>query len=111
MKYNVNKRSLKELIKAECLDYFRREEELKNADLPRRVRMEYAYLDSKIEDAVRSVVGDKLCLAFIFEIGEGIGYAKSDVYCYSERIYKEKKRECVIRIAEKLYLAPPSLRD
>ena len=104
MEHTTHEKSLKLLIRAQCLDYFRREEELEKADLPRRVRMEYAYLDSKIEEAVRSVVGDKLCLVFIEEIGEGVGYAKSKVYCYSERIYKEKKRECVRRIAKKLYL-------
>ena len=100
----VLEKSLKELVRAECLDYFRREEELKDVSLARRVRMEYAYLNSKIEEAVRSVVGDKLCPVFIKEIGEGIGYAKSEVYCYSERIYKERKRECVENIARKLYL-------
>ena len=97
-------KSLKELIKAECLDYFRREEELKSSELSRRVRMEYAYLNSKIEEAVVSTVGAELCPVYIKEIGEGTGYAKSSVYCFSERIYKEKKQECLIRIARKLYL-------
>ena len=104
MEHTKGEKSLNELIRAQCLDYFRREEELKNRDLPRRVRMEYAYLDSKIEDAVCSVVGSALCEVFIKEIGYGIGYAKSSVYCYSERIYKERKRECLERIAQKLYL-------
>ena len=105
MEHRLKEKSLKELIRAECLDYFRREEELKRRDLARRVRMEFAYLDSKIEDAVRSVVGDALCEVFIKEIGENVGYAKSAVYCYSERIYKERKRECIQKIAEKLYLS------
>ena len=95
---------LKKLIAAISYDYERRADLLATGTPSRRVRMELAYLNSKILDAAAEIVGTRLASTFIDELGGGIGYAKSAVDCMSEVTYKKYKAEVACNIARKLYL-------
>ena len=95
---------LKNLIKALAEDYGRREAILLSGDISRRMRMEYAYLNSKILDGALEIADARLAPIFIKEIGEGVGYAKSEIDCMSEVTYKNYKTEISANIARKLYL-------
>ena len=77
---------------------------VRNDSLSRRVAMEYKFLNLRIKEAAVETVGARLCEIMIKEIGDRTGYAKSSLYCYSERAYKEEKKKCIMNIAKKLYL-------
>ncbi len=65
--------------------------------------MEYEYVNVRLEDAAREIVGSDFEI-YINEIGESIGYASSRIDGISENAYKRKKREVKINIAKKLHL-------
>ena len=102
---NVNKKSsLDILISALCLDFPRRENAISEALASRRTLTEYRYLNFKIFDAVKDVVGEELAMLYIKEIGENIGYANSRLDILSEVAYKQRKKEVKDNIAKKLHL-------
>lgn len=96
--------TLPKLIRALCADYERRKIHIFEGDLPRRVRMEYSYLNSRIFDAAGEICGAAAAERFIKEIGEGIGYAYTELDGYSESTYKCYKAEILANIAKKLHL-------
>lgn len=107
----MNKRSersgerlLDSLITAICADYGRRKEALEQCLVGRRVRMEYAYMNSRVFEGAGEISGGALAEIFIREIGEGIGYASSAVSVMSESTYKTYKKEIKRNIARKLKL-------
>ena len=91
------------LVVAFCKDYFFRKAQIESATCSRRIRMEYEYVNRRISEAAREVVGDDYEI-YIKEIGEGIGYANSELPDVSESRYKTFKREVKINIAKKLHL-------
>ena len=95
---------IKRLIRAQAEDFKRRGLILEGGNLSRRLRMEYAYLNSKIYEGAAEIIGPRFAETFIEEIGGGVGYAKSAVEFLSEAAYKEYKTEIVCNIAKKLYL-------
>ena len=96
--------SVEEIVIAHCLDYKRRKEELVLRRLPRRVLMEYAYLNSKMLTAAGEITGGAMAEEFIYDIGLARGYAKSSIEAVSEAVYKRYKREIKAAIAKKLNL-------
>ena len=95
--------SIDAIVIAHCLDYSRRCDELLRRTMPRRVLMEYRYLNSRIITAAREVVGTQAEI-YVRDIGMQIGYAKSDAASVSESVYKTRKKEVKRRIAQKLNL-------
>ena len=96
--------SLDGLIVALCRDTARREHQISREDVSRRTKTELRYISYKINEAAREVVGDDY-MKYIREIGESVGYAKSQVGDISEAAYKLKKAEIKLCIARKLHLS------
>ena len=96
--------TLDDVIVALCLDYERRAEAIEKGSYGRRTLMEYRYINFRIYEAAAEIAGDRLAERFIFEIGNKIGYAKSELYQMSEMSYKRKKLEIKRSVAEKLHL-------
>ena len=96
--------TLKELIRALCADYERRRACLEKESVSRRVRMEYAFINTKIADAAAEICGEALADVFIKEIGDGIGYAGSAVSWLAESTYKKYKSDVMRNVAAKLHL-------
>ena len=95
--------TLDRLVVAFCKDYSFRKEAIATGECSRRTRMEYEYINGRIADAAREIVGDDFEI-YINEIGEARGYAGSDVLTISESTYKLYKKEVKINIAKKLHL-------
>lgn len=91
------------LIVALCRGYEARERAIHDGSCKRRTLMEYAYINRRLADATREIVGDDY-LIYIHEIGERIGYAYSGVDDTCETEYKVKKKLAKINIARKLHL-------
>ncbi len=91
------------LVVAFCRDYFSRREIISSGECSRRTRMEYEYVNRRIEEAAREVVGEDYEI-YIKEIGTGRGYAKSEALYTSETSYKKFKRAVKLNIARKLHL-------
>jgi hypothetical protein len=66
--------------------------------------MEYRYLNFKILTAATEIVGEEYAQTMIRDIGEGVGYAYTDLYLMSESSYKIKKAQVRENIARKLHL-------
>jgi len=103
-KKREKRNSVEEIVIALCLDYKRRKEELILRRLPRRVLMEYAYLNSKILTAAGEITGGAMAEAFIEDIGLARGYVKSEIVSVSESVYKKYKKAIKAAIAKKLNL-------
>ena len=86
-----------------CADYERRKRFIDNRLGERRVRMEYAYINSKIFDAASEIVGQNEALIYIEEIGRRIGYAHSALEYVSETTYKINKAQIKENILKKIY--------
>ncbi len=99
------KSSLSELVRAQCRDYFRRDNFIRNGGVSKRVHMEYVFLNSKLLEGAGEIVGGKFAEKFIKEIGECIGYANSELDFFGESTYKTYKAEVLRNIAKKLYLS------
>ena len=97
-------RSVFALVVAICADFERRRELIEKGNIPRRVEMELRYLNVKIYDAAAEIVGDDNAEQFINEIGNKVGYAKTEVWDMSEYTYKCYKNEVTRNIAKRLYL-------
>lgn len=91
------------LIIALCRDFETRERSIKEKSCNRRTLMEYEYINRRIMDAAREIVGESYGI-YIKEIGERIGYAYSRIDHLSETDYKVKKREVKLNIARKMHL-------
>ena len=91
------------LIIALCRDFETRERSIKEKSCNRRTLMEYEYINRRIMDAAREIVGESYGI-YIKEIGERIGYAYSRIDHLSETDYKIKKREVKLNIARKMHL-------
>lgn len=100
---NLDK-SVFELVVAICGDFERRRKLIEEGRLPRRVEMELRYLNVKVYDATVEVVGDDNAEQFINEIGNKVGYAKTQIWDMSECTYKCYKKEVMKNIAKRLYL-------
>lgn len=94
------------VIVALCRDYMRRKAEIADGSLPRRVLMEYSYINKRIFEGAGEIVGGPLSEVFIEDIGKRVGYASSSVGTMSESTYKRYKAAAVKNIARKLHLAP-----
>ena len=98
--------SLEGLIIALCRDHARRVREIESGYVSRRTLAELRYLNIKLLTAAAEIAGERNAEAFIREIGEGIGYAKSDLMeRMSEVSYKRYKAFIKENIAKKLHLA------
>ena len=91
------------LIVAFCRDFETRERSIKEKSCQRRTLMEYEYINRRLVDAAREIVGESY-RTYIKEIGERIGYAYSRIDYLSETDYKIKKREVKLNIARKMHL-------
>jgi len=91
------------IIVALCKDYERRENAIRNKSFSSRTSMEYEYINSKIREAAREIVGDEAD-KYVNEIGDRVGYAYSEVMTASESTYKKVKKEIKINIARKLHM-------
>lgn len=96
--------SLDTLVVAQCADYFRRDELIRESLLSRRVRSELVYLNSAILAAATSVAGERYAEDFIREIALRVGYAYSSIEGMSELTYKKYKKRIKEEIARRLYL-------
>ncbi len=100
----IGEATLKELVRALCRDYKRRDLMIMGDSTSRRVKNELTYINRRIFDAVAEVTGAMCAEAFIYDIGEGVGYARSELSYFSEASYKRSKSDAVMSIAKKLYL-------
>lgn len=96
--------TLDALVRALCLDYPRRERAISELSVSHRTDTEFRYYNFKIFDAAAEVVGEAEAEIYIKEIGETVGYAKSDTFLISEVTYKKRKRLVMNNIAKKLHL-------
>ena len=99
----VKKDTLDELVVSLCKDYKRRERSLAYQNLSHRTKVELKYINYKIAEAAKEVVGDDFA-TYIYEIGEAVGYAKSSLGDIGEINYKIKKAEVKSNIAKRLHL-------
>lgn len=104
MDNRVLERTLDLLIVALCADYPRMRAVIGSPDAEKRVDTEYRYYCFKIYDAAVEIVGERLAEVFIGEIGSRTGYAKSAMYYFSEKYYKETKMRVKENIAKRLHL-------
>lgn len=96
--------TLDTLVSALCLDYERREEAILTKSVSRRTETEFKYYNFKIFDAAAEIVGDRFAVTYIKEIGNHVGYAKTEIDCVSEITYKTHKSLVKQNIARKLHL-------
>ena len=96
--------SLDLLVVALCADYERREALIYSRSLPSRVEAEYRYLNAKIRCAAEEILGEGIAPIMIKEVGERIGYAKTELGGMSEKSYKTKKHALKLKIAKRLHL-------
>ncbi len=101
---SVMSKTLDEIIKAYCADFLRRAQVIADKSAPFNVIMEYKFLNYRIFSAASEYCGTGDALEFIKDIGEGRGYAKSELSVMSESVYKTKKREIKLNIARRLSL-------
>lgn len=95
--------TLDRLVIAFCHDYSARKESIRQGTCNKRTRMEYEYINDRIENAAREIVGSYYEI-YINEIGNCIGYANSLIDNVCENLYKKIKKEVKINIARKLHL-------
>lgn len=101
---SLMEKSLDGLIIALCADFARRQTAIKEKALPKRVLMEYKFLNLRILEGAIEIVGIRDARIFIDDIGAHRGYANSKIEGLSEPIYKRKKAETKLSIAKKLSL-------
>ena len=104
--WDVNEtKSLDVLISALCRDYERRQKIIEASGATKRTLIEFRYLNFKIMDAVLEIVEEKEAELYIYEIGNNVGYAKSEAQGISEIAYKKLKRTIKDNIARRLHLS------
>ena len=96
--------TLDTLVIALCLDYSRRKEAIEARSIAKRTDTEFRYYNFKIFDATAEIVGWRMAEKYIDEIGNRVGYAKTNIDGVSEVTYKNYKRLIKNNIAKKLHL-------
>ena len=97
-------KTVRDLVCALCADYPRRRAAIESHSVTPRTENEYKYYNYKIYDAVAEVVGEYYAERFIEDIGARVGYAKTELYFFSETAYKYKKSDATKNIAHSLHL-------
>lgn len=95
---------ISDIIVSLCADYDRRKRVICEKSASKRVRMEYAYINTRILDAAGETVGLGAAELFIREIGNSVGYAESKIDYMGEPAYKVMKSRIKKNIAKKLHL-------
>jgi hypothetical protein len=105
MSYTVTKGdSLSDVVIALCKDFDRRKSEIALGRLSRRTIMEYKYLSFIMYDAASEIAGEEHGEVYIREIGNCIGYAKTEIDNISEVTYKKRKAEVKMNILRRLHM-------
>ena len=97
-------RLVDDIITALCADYERRKCAIRENSVPKRVRMEYLYINTRILTAAAETIGQAYAEKLIYEIGKKVGYANSELDHLSELSYKAVKQRAKRKIARGLYL-------
>lgn len=97
-------RLIDDIVVALCADYQRRKLAIAEGSVPKRVRMEYVYINTRMFAAASEVAGFASAERIIDEIGRKVGYANSDIGNLCELSYKSIKQRTKRRIAKALYL-------
>ena len=97
-------RLVDDIVIALCADYERRKCAIRENSVPKRVRMEYLYINARMLTAAAEAVGQACAEKLIYEIGKKVGYANSELEHLSELSYKAVKQRAKRRIARGLYL-------
>ena len=97
-------KSLEDIVIALCADFERRRLAIEEKALPKRVLLEYKFLNLRILEGTIEIVGISNARKFIDDIGARRGYAKSSIEDISEPSYKKLKAKAKLSIAQKLYL-------
>ena len=92
------------VIIALCADYSRRAEAIVSGSVPYNVIMEYRFLNYRIMNAAIEIAGTRDAALFIKDIGDNTGYAASELWVLSEKVYKCRKKEVKDNIARRLSL-------
>ena len=100
----IDSRSLERVVEALCADYLRRRDAVFEGILPKKVLIEYKYLNMKLFEGCAEIAGYAHAEEFILDIGARRGYAKSKIDHLSEVRYKAQKAEIKLNIAKKLLL-------
>lgn len=95
---------IEKLIGLLCADYPRRDSVIKERTAPYNVIMEYRFLNYRILSAATEIAGSRDALEFIGDIGNDTGYASSELWILTERVYKERKGAVKHNIARRLSL-------
>ena len=101
---SLSEKMIYDIVVALSAHYDIRDHAIAEKSVSPRVRMEYMYINSKMLDAAVEIAGARYARQFIFDIGHGVGYAKSKIDSFSESNYKKSKMAVKRRIAEKLHL-------
>ena len=105
---SISERMVSDIVEALCAHYCIRERAIREKSVGARVRMEYIYINSKMLDGAAEVVGSPYAESFIRDIGQGVGYANTEIDAFSEVFYKKSKLAIKRKIAEKLHLLDSS---
>ena len=97
-------KSLEDIVIALCADFERRRLAIEEKALPKRVLLEYKFLNLRILEGTIEIVGIRNAKGFIDDIGARRGYAKSCIEDMSEPSYKKLKAKTKLSIAKKLSL-------
>ena len=101
---SVSEKMVFSIVEVLCAHYDIRENAIREKSVSPRVRMEYAYINSKMLDGAAEVVGRPYASKFIMDIGRGVGYANTKIDAFSETFYKKSKLAIKRKIAENLHL-------
>ena len=94
-------RNLSDIVVALCADYDRRRRAILYKSERERVISEYIYINAKLFRAAAEIAGPECAEGYINDIGNSIGYARTELYEVSESTYKRMKME----IKENMYRA------
>ena len=92
------------IVSALCADYYRRAEVIAFKKAPYNVIMEYRFLNYRMVNAAAEIAGMRDAERFIYDIGNNVGYATSELYALSEKVYKSRKSDVRLNIARRLSL-------
>ncbi len=105
MSYTVTRGdTLSDVVVALCRDFDRRKREINLCRMSRRTIMEYKYLNFIMYDAACEIAGERYGEVYIKEIGNGIGYAKTEIDDISEVTYKKRKADVKMNILRRLHM-------
>ena len=93
---------LNDIIVALCADYDRRKQCALDSKMSKRVLMEYVYINSRLFDAAAEIAGPSFAEQYIYDIGNSVGYARTELYIFSEPTYKDYKARIKENMLKKL---------